>query len=133
MIDDEYEFEIPEAVREFLKDRARKDNSFKEYLGTHAYILENGKVKPADFMEMGGFFADIDQRRIDLTRINDEIEVSTVFLGIDHNWSGEGGPILFETIIFGGPRDSEMRRYRTMREAKEGHWKIVEELRRESL
>lgn len=27
--------------------------------------------------------------------------VSTVFLGLDHNW-GEGPPVLWETMIFGG-------------------------------
>lgn len=26
--------------------------------------------------------------------------ISTVFLGIDHNFLGKGGPILFETMVF---------------------------------
>jgi hypothetical protein len=54
-----------------------------------------------------------------------EIRVSTVFLGLDHNWFGEGEPILFETMIFGGKFDNEQWRYRTYDEAEEGHKKVV--------
>ena len=31
--------------------------------------------------------------------------ISTVFLGIDHNFNLEGPPLLFETMIFGGIKD----------------------------
>ena len=51
--------------------------------------------------------------------------VSTVFLGIDHNWD-EGPPVLFETMVFGGPFDQEQWRYRTYDEALSGHEKVVE-------
>lgn len=47
--------------------------------------------------------------------------VSTVFLGCDHNWSGEGPPVLFETMVFGGPLDEEQVRYCTLAEARAGH------------
>lgn len=50
--------------------------------------------------------------------------VSTVFLSLDHNWS-EGEPLLFETMIFGGPYDTYMERYSTYDQAKEGHERIV--------
>ena len=26
--------------------------------------------------------------------------ISTMFLGMDHNWSGQGAPVLFETMVF---------------------------------
>lgn len=50
------------------------------------------------------------------------ILVSTVFLGINHNW-GSGPPILWETMIFGGKWDKEeyQERYHTKEEALEGH------------
>jgi hypothetical protein len=48
-----------------------------------------------------------------------EVRVSTVFLGIDHAW--EGPPLLFETMVFGGPLDEEMERYSTWEEAERGH------------
>lgn len=33
-------------------------------------------------------------------------EVSTVFLGLNHNWL-RGEPLLWETMIFGGPHSDE--------------------------
>lgn len=51
--------------------------------------------------------------------------VSTVFLQLDHNWDPDGKPVLFETMIFGGPQDLDMWRYHTWQEAKEGHDRIV--------
>jgi hypothetical protein len=46
--------------------------------------------------------------------------VSTVFLGLDHNWFGSP-PLLFETMIFGGPEDGYCERYSTWDEADAGH------------
>lgn len=42
-------------------------------------------------------------------KINDVI-ISTVFLGLDHNHNQSGKPILFETMIFGGAHDEYMER-----------------------
>ena len=53
--------------------------------------------------------------------------VSTVFLGIDHNW-GDGPPVLYETMVFGGPLDEEQVRYCTRAEAAAGHDEIVRRL-----
>jgi hypothetical protein len=46
--------------------------------------------------------------------------VSTVWLGIDHGW-GTGPPLIFETLVFGGPLAEEMERYSTLEEARYGH------------
>lgn len=72
--------------------------------------------------------------------------VSTVFLGMDHNWSGKGPPILFETMVFddqrwekpgdGGNRCVDMgeemccERYSTKDDALIGHQRHVKELDR---
>ena len=53
------------------------------------------------------------------------VEVSTVWLGINHNWTGSGRPIIFETMVFGGPIDQEMWRYATEQEAVAGHREVV--------
>jgi hypothetical protein len=45
---------------------------------------------------------------------------STVFIGLDHNW-GEGPPLVFETMIFGGEFDQYQYRYSTWAEAEAGH------------
>jgi hypothetical protein len=51
--------------------------------------------------------------------------ISTVWLGINHNY-GEGAPVIFETLIFGGKHDGEMERYCTEAEALEGHQEAVQ-------
>jgi hypothetical protein len=55
------------------------------------------------------------------------VEVSTVFLGIDHNLD-YGSPILFETLVFGSDMDGRCQRYATWDEAEAGHRKILEEV-----
>lgn len=49
-----------------------------------------------------------------------DVRVSTVFLGLDHQY-GDGPPILFETMIFNGPLDASEWRYSTWEEAEVGH------------
>ena len=58
-----------------------------------------------------------------------EAHISTVFLCIDHNHFGEGTPILFETMIFGGDSDDHQERYSTWDEAIVGHDEAVAFLR----
>lgn len=50
--------------------------------------------------------------------------VSTVFIMMDHSFGGEE-PILFETLVFGGPLDGDGERYRTKAEAEAGHLRWV--------
>lgn len=73
-----------------------------------------------------GYWASINERRVAFTKLND-VNVSTVFLGLDHQF-GSGEPILFETCIFGGDRDQEITRYHTFQEALKGHEEIVKSL-----
>ena len=47
--------------------------------------------------------------------------VSTVFLGLDHNFFSEGPPILWETMIFGGHMNDFQQRYSSLEEAMKGH------------
>lgn len=53
-----------------------------------------------------------------------DADVSTVFLGLDHG-GGLGGPVLYETMVFGGELDGEQERYRTRAEALAGHAAMV--------
>ena len=59
------------------------------------------------------------ERIVKQTREGD-IFVSTVHLVIDHSW-GDGPPIIFETMIFGGWKDQAQWRYATETEARLGH------------
>jgi len=49
------------------------------------------------------------------------VEVSTVFLGLDHRWFDGGPPLLFETMIFGGHHDGYQERCSTWEQAEEQH------------
>jgi hypothetical protein len=70
-----------------------------------------------DLCRVAGDFADV----------AGEIWVSTVFLGIDHNWSMHGPPLLFETMAFIGGESTTCRRYATWAEAEAGHAIILQE------
>lgn len=59
-------------------------------------------------------------RHVDLTDLGSLGRISTVYLGLNHAF-GEGPPIIFETMIFGGPMDEYMDRYSTEEEAIAGH------------
>lgn len=52
------------------------------------------------------------------------VDVSTVWLGLDHNYGG-GPPMIFETMVFGGPLDQDCERYHTEAEALAGHERWV--------
>jgi len=68
---------------------------------------------------------EINDRIIGKTKISEEIKVSTVFLGVDHADTPEGPPVLFETMVFGGPNDQETQRYCTVKQARDGHAEMV--------
>lgn len=95
------------------------------------YILENGKPKAiADIMEWATWFeaaSKSGERVVEKTEVGG-YEVSTVFLGIDHQF-GDGPPLLFETMVFGGDLDEEMDRYSTWEDAEHGHAAMVERVR----
>ncbi len=55
--------------------------------------------------------------------------VSTVWLGLDHRF-GNGPPLIFESMVFGGPYDQYQERYSTEEEALAGHIRIVEALQK---
>src|SRR4051794_10082487 len=62
------------------------------------YRLVGQTPVPCKMTEWGETFSRED-RRVMLTRIG-PFRVSTVFLGIDHNFASHGPPILFETMTF---------------------------------
>lgn len=90
-------------------------------------VGENHVPVPCESVEEWGKFFEGAKRHVaDFQTEN--LRVSTVFLGLDHNFSGTGLPVLFETMVFGGPRDQEQRRYCTWEEAQAGHDEIVKSL-----
>lgn len=91
---------------------------------TKKYILEGKEPKLVeDVIEWGRWFETAD-RHVAKTDLPNNVRVSTVFLGLDHNFLG-GKPILFETMIFGGKHDQYQERYFTWEEAEKGHKQAV--------
>jgi hypothetical protein len=73
-------------------------------------------------------------RRVALTRIQGakgrDVTVSTVFLGSDHNYWGDGPPLIFESMAFPGDSldEEQMDRYPTEAAALAGHRRMVEQI-----
>lgn len=87
------------------------------------FILEDHTPVPVDLMTWAKWF-ETAERHVAKTDIA-HVHISTVFLGLNHNW-GEGPPLLFETLVFGGPLADEVERYATWNEAEAGHKAMVE-------
>jgi hypothetical protein len=96
--------------------------------GLTYYILDKDKnvIPTHDLLKWSQFFESKD-RFLFHTKI-EEVEVSTVFIGLDHRFGfkEEGDlPVVFETMIFGGEHDGYTDRYCTYEEAKTGHHRIA--------
>ena len=98
-------------------------------MSTHYILNEDKSVTAVDsVIEWAKGFAKAD-RRVERTNIPEfGSDVSTVFLGLDHQW-GSGSPLLFETMIFGGDMDGYQERYSTWDEAVNGHAKVVDKVK----
>lgn len=89
-------------------------------------------VAVSDIHVWGEWWQKIENRRVARTNW-DDVTVSTIFLGSDHNWYAGNPPLWFETMIFGltGPsHDHWQRRYTTWAQAQAGHQHAVAFARR---
>ena len=93
----------------------------------HWILDDEHNVVACDMMEWVKWFDNDPQKKVvKQTTLDDGRWVSTVFLGLDHNYSDDGPPILFETMIFPGESKAELieefcERYATWDEALAGH------------
>lgn len=67
------------------------------------------------------WFSDPKNRRIAVFQPTNKVEVSTVFLSLDHSFT-DGAPVLFETMVFGGQLDGYQIRTRTWDQAMNQHF-----------
>lgn len=88
------------------------------------YILVGKKPKQVKDLFEWAKALETQNRIVEQTKIGD-VEVSTVFLGLDHSF-GNGKPLLFETMIFGGKEDGYTERYSTWDEAVKGHKSVCD-------
>ena len=89
------------------------------------YILKGKKPVLCEDRDRYVNWFETANRKVALTVVK-TITVSTVFLGLDHNFLGNGEPQFFETMIFGGKHDEYQERYATWDEAEAGHKRAVE-------
>lgn len=99
-------------------------------MSEHKYILaEDGKTPVAepDVIKWATWFETAD-RRVGFEQIG-PVKVSTVFLGIDHDFSfhSDQPAILWETMIFGATGELEhyQERYTSYEDALRGHVRAV--------
>jgi len=90
-------------------------------LDGHETVVVHDLIEWATWMESA-------ERAVCKDQIGDS-KVSTVFLGLDHAApSAVTPPLLFETMVFGGPMDDECRHYATWGQAEAGHAEMMAEV-----
>lgn len=92
------------------------------------YILENFKLKKMEDVLEWGRWMENGARQIGDSELDQDVRISTVFLGIDHGFEMKNkaiNPIIFETMIFGESAEGFCIRYRTIAAAINGHEKIL--------
>lgn len=108
----------------------------------HYILNEKKEAVLSDLMTWAKSFERID-RKVAHTKLK-KVFISTVFLGLDHNFFEEGPPLIFETMVFKNEiketeigeelfefhDDLEQERYSTWDEAIAGHKKWVKVYKR---
>lgn len=90
------------------------------------WILKDKKPIQVSTLEWAEWFQNRENRIVKNDQIEGNIFVSTIFLGLDHGFGCPGPPVLFETMIFGGPHHNYQDRYCTWEQAEEGHAHALE-------
>ena len=93
------------------------------------YILDgHTPVQCPDVEEWAKWFGENKFKRHVADEKIGDVRVSTVFLGVDHSF-GDGPPVLFETMVFGGPLDEETDRCSTWDQAEQMHAEMVDRVK----
>lgn len=92
--------------------------------GGHYILVGQSPVIEPDALKWARWFETAD-RKVALTEVGPHT-ISTVFLGLDHNFMGKGPPLLFETMVFSdGEATDYMTRSSSWLEAEGQHHKAV--------
>jgi hypothetical protein len=95
------------------------------------YILDkNGNVVPEpDLLKWARWLEDSRDARVLKQEWVSNIRISTIFLGLDHNFCSDGPPIVWETMLFSNMADFQGRMWRcagTREQAEAQHEKVVQ-------
>lgn len=103
--------------------------SITDSMGRPLYYTLNDAGEPVPCSEQEGMkgFSNDELRRVGGEEFEDGTFVSTVFLRMDHNFMGEGDPVLWETMIFSDIEaiNDYQERYTSKEAALKGHEKAV--------
>jgi hypothetical protein len=94
---------------------------------TKYYLLKGREVYPAESLLDWALNFEQSNRIVKKDTI-DGVEVSTVFLGLDHNWGG-GPPLIFETMTFSDSMGEIQVRCSTYEQAEKMHANVCELVR----
>lgn len=99
------------------------------------YLLIEGKVVKVENIDDWLKQVSNAMRPVKQTHVKESL-ISTAFLGLDHRFTMTPSepplpPILFESMVFGGPLHEYQERYCTIEEALEKHDKLVKRVIRE--
>lgn len=94
-------------------------------MSNNLYILdgEGNCLLEDDYLKWVEWCGNIENRRVDFFE-NDRGSISTVFLGMDHNFSGEGDPVLWESLFY-IDNVEYIKRYTSRKEAEEFHERVI--------
>ena|SRR3990167_11390904 len=88
----------------------------------------NKQGKPIGLMTWAQLLEERNYKIVEQTELKNGKWVSTVWLGLNHNWE-DGPPLIFETMVFSKRGDygteEDCERYSTLEEAIKGHKKLV--------
>jgi len=114
-----------------LEEKFKKSMlDYEKYQQTTGRFFDRNGT-PISVEKYVSYLSDFSYRRINLTSI-ENFSISTIWLGINHNFNGKGAPLIFETMVFyqGDDKDHELQnnieRYATESEALEGHKQMCE-------
>lgn len=89
----------------------------------HYMLDDDGNVVQTTSLEEWGRWFEKADRRILVDEVR-QSQISTVFLSVDHSFDEGEEPVLWETMIFGGPFDEFQWRYYSREDAIAGHERI---------
>lgn len=76
-------------------------------------------------------FENIAERIVGKDELPNGLQVSTVWMGLDHNYGHNNRPLIFESMVFlpNTSDEQEMWRYSTWEEAERGHKMLVKKFK----
>lgn len=90
------------------------------------YILkEDHTTEPCEMLDWAMWASSNREKLVVKQETVNDVKVSTVFLGLNHAFLGQGAPLIFETMIFGGSEDGYQDRCSTWEQAERMHEKAL--------